>query len=158
MTFVKGLTGVLFKQLGLSVTVTIITSTVAAMTLTPTLSALMLKYRPIKKDASFFTYDGSIRKWLDWFDDFYEKTLRWALRHKTFVSILSTIIFVLSMGLFSVIDTEFFPQADESTVYATVELQTGTRVDKTIRTADMLDSLFKAKYPEVNIISTIFRL
>ena len=154
LTFVKGLTGVLFKQLGLSVTVTIITSTVAALTLTPTLSALMLKYRPIKKDASFFTYDGSIRKWLDWFDDFYEKTLRWALRHKTFVSILSTIIFVLSMGLFTVIDTEFFPQADESTVYATVELQTGTRVDNTIRTADMLDSLFKAKYPEVKIIST----
>ena len=154
LTFVKGLTGVLFKQLGLSVTVTIITSTVAALTLTPTLSALMLKYRPIKKDASFFTYDGSIRKWLDWFDDFYEKTLRWALRHKTFVSILSIIIFVLSMGLFTVIDTEFFPQADESTVYATVELQTGTRVDNTIRTADMLDSLFKAKYPEVKIIST----
>ena len=154
LTFVKGLTGVLFKQLGLSVTVTIITSMVAALTLTPTLSALMLKYRPIKKDASFFTYDGSIRKWLDWFDDFYERTLRWALRHKTFVSIISTIIFVLSMGLFTVIDTEFFPQADESTVYATVELQTGTRVDNTIRTADMLDSLFKAKYPEVKIIST----
>ena len=76
LTFVEGLTGVLFKQLGLSVTVTIITSTVAALTLTPTLSALMLKYRPIKKDASFFTYDGSIRKWLDWFDEFYEKTLK----------------------------------------------------------------------------------
>ncbi len=154
LTFVEGLTGVLFKQLGLSVTVTIITSTVAALTLTPTLSSLMLKYRPIKKDASFFTYDGSIRKWLDRFDNFYERTLRWALRHKTFISIISIIIFVLSMGLFSVIDTEFFPQADESTVYATVELQTGTRVENTIRTADMLDSLFKAKYPEINIIST----
>jgi hydrophobic/amphiphilic exporter-1 (mainly G- bacteria), HAE1 family len=154
LTFVKGLTGVLFRQLGLSVTVTIVTSMVAALTLTPTLSALMLKYRPIKKDTSFFTYDGSIRKWLDWFDDFYEKTLRWALRHKTFVSVAAIIIFVFSMGLFTVIDTEFFPQADESTVYATVELQTGTRVDNTIRIADMLDSLFKAKYPEVKIIST----
>jgi HAE1 family hydrophobic/amphiphilic exporter-1 len=154
LTFVEGLTGVLFKQLGLSVTVTIITSTIAALTLTPTLSALMLRYRPIRKDAPFFSYDGSIRKWLDSFDAFYEKTLRWALRHKTFVSIFSLLIFVLSMGLFAVIDTEFFPQADESTVYATIELQTGTRVDNTIRTADMLDSLIKAKYPEVKIIST----
>jgi len=34
LTFVEGLTGVLFKQLGLSVTVTIITSMVAALTLT----------------------------------------------------------------------------------------------------------------------------
>ncbi len=58
------------------------------------------------------------------------------------------------MGLFVVIDTEFFPEADESTIYATVELQTGTRVDKAIRTADILDSLVKAKYPEVELIST----
>lgn len=154
LTFVKGLTGVLFKQLGLSVTVTIITSTVAAITLTPTLCALMLKYRPINNNAPFFTYDGSIRKWLNSFDGFYEKTLRWSLRHKTLVSTISIVVFVLSMGLFVVIDTEFFPQADESTVYATVELQTGSRVENTIKTADMLDSLIKARYPEVNIIST----
>jgi len=154
LTFVEGLTGVLFKQLGLSVTVTIITSTIAALTLTPSLSALLLKYRPIRKDAPFFTYDGSIRKWLDNFDKFYEKTLHWALHHKTFVTIFSIIVFVFSMGLFSVIDTEFFPQADESTIYATIELQTGTRVDNTIRTADMLDSLINAKYPEIDLIST----
>ncbi len=62
------------------------------------------------------------------------------------------------MGLFTVIDTEFFPQADESTIYATVELQTGTRVDNTIRTADMLDSLVKAKYPEIESDFNINRI
>lgn len=154
LTFVEGLTGVLFKQLGLSVTVTIITSTVAAITLTPTLSALLLKFRPIRKDAPFLSYDGSIRKGLDWFDKFYEKTLRWALHHKTMVTIVSIVIFVLSMGLFSVINTEFFPEADESTIYATVELQTGTRVENTIKTANMLDSLIDAKFPEIELIST----
>jgi len=154
LTFVEGLTGVLFKQLGLSVTVTIITSSVAALTLTPTLSALMLKYRPIKKDAPLLSYDGSIRKFLDRMDLFYEKTLRWALRHKTVVSISATVVFVLSMFLFMAIDTEFFPQADESAVYATIELQTGSRVDNTIRIANTLDSLVRANYPEIKIIST----
>ena len=154
LTFVEGLTGVLFKQLGLSVTVTIITSTVAALTLTPTLSSLMLKYRPIRTDAPFFTYDGSIRKLLNRFDNFYERTLRWTLRHKTFTTLIAIIIFVLSMSLFTAIDTEFFPQADESAVYATIELQTGTRVDNTIMTANILDSLIMARYPEVEIIST----
>lgn len=154
LTFVEGLTGVLFKQLGLSVTVTIITSTIAALTLTPTLSSLLLKYRPISKNAPFFTYDGSIRKWLDSFDTSYERTLGWALHHKTFVTIFSIVVFVLSMGLFTVIDTEFFPQADESAIYANVELQTGTRVENTIRIADKLDSLVNAKYPEIELIST----
>ncbi|MBN1107345.1 MAG: efflux RND transporter permease subunit [Bacteroidales bacterium] len=154
LTFVEGLTGVLFKQLGLSVTVTIITSTVAAITLTPTLSALLLKYQPVRKNAPFFSYDGSIRKALDWFDDFYEKTLKWALHHKTFVTILSIAVFVVSMGLFTVISTEFFPEADESRISASVELQTGTRVENTIRIANMLDSIVMAKYPEVDLIST----
>lgn len=154
LTFVKGLTGVLFKQLGMIVSITIVTSVFAAITLTPTLSALLLKWYPIKKDASFWTYDGSIRKSLNWFDRFYEKTIRWALHHKTVVSIISVVIFVGSMSLFVVIKTEFFPQTDESRISAKVELQTGTRVDQTILTADKIDELIRKKYPEVNIIST----
>jgi HAE1 family hydrophobic/amphiphilic exporter-1 len=154
LTFVKGLTGVLFKQLGMIVTITIVTSVFAAITLTPTLSALMLKWYPIKKDAKFWTYDGSIRKGLNWMDGFYEKTIRWALRHKTFVVIFASIVFLGSMSLFLIIDTEFFPQADESRITGTVELQTGTRVAQTIATANRIDSLLQAKYPEVNIIST----
>jgi HAE1 family hydrophobic/amphiphilic exporter-1 len=154
LTFVKGLTGVLFKQLGMIVTITIITSVFAAITLTPTLSALMLKLKAPKPDAPFWTYDGSIRKGLDWFDRFYEKTLRWALHHKTVVSLIAIVIFVGSMSLFILVKTEFFPQADESRLSATIELQTGTRVDQTLQTANKIDELIKTKYPEVNIIAT----
>jgi HAE1 family hydrophobic/amphiphilic exporter-1 len=113
-----------------------------------------LKWYPIKKDAPFWTYDGSIRKGLNWFDRFYEKTLRWALHHKTLVTIIAIIVFIGSMSLFAVIKTEFFPQADESRVTATLELQTGTRVAQTILTANKIDSLIKSKYPEVNLVST----
>ena len=154
LTFVKGLTGVLFKQLGMSVTITIVTSVFAAITLTPTLSSLLLKWYPIKKDAPFWTYDGSIRKWLDKFDHFYEKTLRWALHHKTVVIIIAIVVFVGSMSLFAFVKTEFFPQTDESRISATIELQTGTRVDETILTSEKLNELIKSKYPEVTIVST----
>lgn len=154
LTFVKGLTGVLFKQLGLSVTIVIITSTLAAISLTPTLSAMLMKYRPVRKDAPFWTWDGSVRKWLDWFDNFYESTLKWALRHKTFVMITSFLVFVVSMMLFTRISTEFFPEADEARLSTTIELQTGTRVENSIKLASVIDSLFLAKYPEVNLVST----
>ena len=154
LTFVEGLTGVLFKQLGMIVSITIVTSVFAAITLTPTLSALMLKWYPIRKDAPFWTYDGSIRKGLDKFDHLYEKTLRWSLSHKLVVFIIAIVVFILSMGLFGAVGTEFFPQADQSVITATVELQTGTRVDRTVQTADKIDNLITEKYPEVDIIST----
>jgi HAE1 family hydrophobic/amphiphilic exporter-1 len=154
LTFVTGLTGVLFKQLGMIVTITIITSVFAAITLTPTLSALMLKVRPLKQNPSKWSYDGSIRKGLDWLDHIYEKTLRWALHHKTFVSAVAVIVFVSSMALFLFIDTEYMPEADESRISATIELQTGTLVNQTIKTADKIDKLVKEKYPEIRLIST----
>lgn len=154
LTFVEGLTGVLFKQLGMIVSITIVTSVFAAITLTPTLSALMLKWYPIRKDAPFWTYDGSIRKALDKLDHFYERTLRWSLKHKLVTFIIAIVVFVFSMALFGAVGTEFFPQADQSVITATVELQTGTRVDRTIQTADKIDNLIKEKYPEIDIIST----
>ena len=154
LTFVSGLTGVLFKQLGMLVTITIITSVVAAITLTPTMSALLLKWYPIRKDAPFWTYDGSIRKWLDSFDHFYEKTLRWALHHKRVTVLLALVVFIGSMALFTKIDTEFFPEADQSEVNATIELQTGTRVDETLKTTDKVDKIVKEKFPEVKLTST----
>ncbi|MCJ7447444.1 MAG: efflux RND transporter permease subunit [Bacteroidales bacterium] len=154
LTFVKGITGVLFKQLGMLVSITIVTSVFAAITLTPTMSALILKWYPIRKDAPFWTYDGSIRKGLDWFDHFYEKTLRWALHHKKVVSLIAIVVFAGSMSLFTLIDTEFFPEADQSRLTATIELQTGTRVDETVKTTDKIDKLLKEKYPEVNLISS----
>ncbi len=154
LTFVKGLTGVLFKQLGMIVTITIVTSVVAAITLTPTMSALILKWYPIKKDAPFWTYDGSIRKFLDWFDEFFEKSLHWALHHKRLVIVMALAIFVGSMLLLGVVDTEFFPEADESRITATVELQTGTRVDETVSVADRITTLLKDKYPDITLISS----
>jgi HAE1 family hydrophobic/amphiphilic exporter-1 len=154
LTFVKGLTGVLFKQLGMLVSITIVTSVFAAITLTPTMSALLLKWYPIRKDAPWYTYDGSIRKGLNWFDHFYETTLRWALHHKKVVILIAILVFIGSMSLFSIIDTEFFPEADQSQITATIELQTGTRVDETVKTTDKIDRIFKEKYPEIDLISS----
>jgi hydrophobic/amphiphilic exporter-1 (mainly G- bacteria), HAE1 family len=54
LTFVSGLTGVLFRQLGLIVTITTVTSTIAAITLTPTLSSLMMRLRPKKVNPGRF--------------------------------------------------------------------------------------------------------
>ena len=49
------------------------------------------------------------------------------------------------MYLFKFIGKEFMPQADESRCTATVELQTGTRVDQTLIVADRIDSIVMAQ-------------
>ncbi|MEZ5010732.1 MAG: efflux RND transporter permease subunit [Bacteroidales bacterium] len=153
LTFVSGLTGLLFRQLGMIVTLTTVTSTIAAITLTPTLASIMMKLRTGKK-VHKFSYDNTIRKGLDGLDNFYERTIRWALKHKTVVSVIAVGIFVVSISLISQVGAEFIPEADESRMSATIELQTGTRVSETKKITHQVDSILAADFPEVKLISS----
>ena len=154
LTFVSGLTGVLFKQLGLIVTITTVTSTIAAITLTPTLASLMMRLRAKKSEPGRFSYDRTILVALNRMDLFYEKTLRWALKHKTVVSLIAIVMFVGAMLLFTVIGTEFIPETDESRLSANIELQTGTRSTQTLLTTEAITKLINENYPEVTLVAS----
>ncbi|MDR1055962.1 MAG: efflux RND transporter permease subunit [Prevotellaceae bacterium] len=153
LTMVGGMTGVMFRQLGFIVSITCTVSTVAAITLTPMLSSKMLKAFDKNRKQSKFSYDNTIGKALDWLDRFYEKILRWSLRHKKVVMLVVTVIFVSSMYLFKFIGTDFMPETDESRINAMVELHTATRVEETMKTARTLENEMRSAYPEIVLIS-----
>ncbi|GAP70708.1 multidrug efflux pump subunit AcrB [Bacteroidales bacterium 6E] len=153
LTLVGGMTGVIFNQLGWIVTITIVTSTLAAISLTPMLSSKMLRLRPKKQNPGRFSYANTIERALNYTDNFYEKTLRWVLRHKTFTMITSMGVFVGSMFLFNFIGTDFMPESDESSVTVSIELQTGLRVEETLKTTRYVERVFREKFPEIQIMS-----
>ncbi|MDD2380295.1 MAG: efflux RND transporter permease subunit, partial [Mariniphaga sp.] len=153
LSFVGGMTGVIFNQLGWIVTITVVTSTLVAISLTPMLSSKFLRLRPKKEKPGKFGYENTIEKGLGWLDVFYEKTLRWALRHKLFSLLFALGIFVGSMFLMKFIHTDFMPESDESRITAEIELQTGTRVEETMKTTRYIESLIQKKYPEVEVLS-----
>ncbi len=66
LTLVGGMTGVIFNQLGWIVTITVVTSTLAAISLTPMLSSRLLKIRPKKEKVKRFSYENTIEKSLGW--------------------------------------------------------------------------------------------
>ncbi len=152
LTLVSGITGVLFKQLGWIVTITIVTSTLAAITLTPMLSSKLLRLTPPSKKK--FSYDNTIKKVLDKLDNLYERIIRFVLKHKIKSLIVALLIFISTMFLIPSIGTEFMPEADQGRVTATIELQTGVRVEETSKIARQIEEVAKAKYPEAELIST----
>ncbi len=153
LTLVGGMTGVIFNQLGWIVTITVVTSTLAAISLTPMLSSKFLRLRERKKKAPLLSYERTIERGLGWLDGFYETTLRWALRHKLFTLIAAFAIFVGSILLLKFVQTDFMPETDESRLTASVELQTGTRVEETIKTARYLENVIMEKFPEVEVMA-----
>ncbi|HNS47527.1 MAG TPA: efflux RND transporter permease subunit, partial [Bacteroidales bacterium] len=154
LTLVGGMTGVMFNELGWIVTITIVTSTLVAITLTPVLSSRLLKMRLPKEKVMNRAYDRTIRVFLDKLDAFYENTIRWALHHKSFVVAISILVFVgsLILGAFFV-KTDFFPESDESSMTVALEMQTGLRMEESLKTARKVEQIIRDRYPEIILVS-----
>ncbi|MGQ1889849.1 efflux RND transporter permease subunit [Thermophagus sp. OGC60D27] len=154
LTLVQGLSGIMFRQLGMIVTLVVIVSTLAALTLTPMLSSQMLRLMPPRKPGISKAVFGTIERGLDQLDNFYERTLGWAVMHKMIVLVVSVVVFLASISLVSIVGTEFIPPADNARIEATVELPMNLRLEKTKEVARQIENIWQQKYPEIEVIST----
>ncbi|MCQ2271285.1 MAG: efflux RND transporter permease subunit [Bacteroidales bacterium] len=146
LTFITGMSGVLFKQLGWIVTIVIAISLMAAMTLTPMLCSLMLKRNP-KKSKWFAYIYAPIERFLAWLDNAYARLLGWCVGHRKTVLLIALVIFGSSLLLVKIIPTEFFPTQDNARLSATVKLPQGTRVETSKELARELVQEMWEKYP-----------
>ncbi|MFA5712557.1 MAG: efflux RND transporter permease subunit [Bacteroidales bacterium] len=153
LTMVSGLAGVMFKQLGWIVTIIISISTLAALTLTPMMSAFMLKQDP-KRGKVFTFFYAPIERGLDALDRGYERFLRFSLRNRSLILGGSALLFLLSILLLSKVGTDFFPESDNSRISVTVELPVGTRVEKARVLNNYLYNKWMERYPEILIIQS----
>lgn len=148
LTMMTGLAGIMFKQLGWIVTIVIVVSTGAALSLTPMLSAKLLKKDP-KRSKAFQKLYTPIEKLLDGLDNFYEKTLRWAIHHRVRVVVFGFALFISSLFLVARVGTDFFPATDNSQISVTIELPVGSRVEQARKLNNYLYEKWSKKYPEI---------
>ncbi|MDD3629438.1 MAG: efflux RND transporter permease subunit [Bacteroidales bacterium] len=163
LTMLSGLTGTIFRSLGWIVSITVSVSTLAAISITPMMSAHMLKGRNIygsdednnnkNKDKGYKLWASTIGKALDWLDNTYQKLLTYVLKYKKTTLILAFVIFLGTMALFPLLGTEFLPQADQGNVNANIHLQTGLKLEKTEQFISKLEKIVNERYPEKYIIS-----
>ncbi|MBR5652250.1 MAG: efflux RND transporter permease subunit [Bacteroidales bacterium] len=164
LTMLPGMAGILFKELGWIITICVCTSTTVAISLTPMLCSKLLK----AKDRIFnqtpseetkkkrITYENTVVRLLDNIDKLYAKSLYFCIRHK-FISVL-VLIAVFAVSMLPVVKgklgTNFMPSSDEGRLSLTVELQRGTRVEETMKTARAIENAVFVSVPETQLIST----
>ena len=152
LTLVTGMTGILFKQLGWIVCITICTSTLTAISLTPMLCSQLMRIQEKQEDGKFSFY-YFITKQLDKLDNIYEKLIHWVLRHKT-VSLVSMFsLFIVSLFMSKLIKTDFMPQNDMGTMNVYAKMQSGQKVEITKKVAFDIDSVIRAEIPEIRLIN-----
>ena len=152
LTMVSGMSGVMFKQLGWIVCITVCTSTLTAISLTPMLCSQLMRIQE-KTSNSKFSFYNFVSRQLDRLDSGYERLIRWVLHHKTFVICFMTAIFLGSCSLTRFIKTDFMPQNDQSNMTVYAKMQSGQRVEETKRVALQIDSMIRADIPEITIIN-----
>lgn len=150
LTLVTGMTGVLFRQLGWMVTIMMIISTTCALSLTPMLCSQWLRLNN-KHGKLYITLYTPIERALDRFDNGYANLLRKVVAHRTVTILVCLGIFVASIFLMKFVGTEFMPTQDNGRLGVDLELPIGTRVEISRETTARLDSLWRAKYPEIKV-------
>jgi HAE1 family hydrophobic/amphiphilic exporter-1 len=66
----------------------------------------------------------------------------------------SLVFFALSFFLMKFVGTDFMPQSDQGEVNASIQLQTGLRVEETMKVTAKLEKMISERYPEVDLISS----
>lgn len=153
LTMIEGMAGVMFGQLGWMVTIILTVSTIGAITLTPTLCALMLrlsnKHNMFQKLVSD-PFDRGLKK----VTSVYGRLLRWCVGHRMLTIGFMLLLFVVStFVLFPLIKSEYFPTQDNARISMTVKLPTGTRQEITRDLAMRITEQFREKYPEIENIN-----
>ena len=167
LTMLPGMMGIFMKEMGWIITIVVCVSTTAAITLIPMLSSKMLKERPFffkkeeeeaynrKKERSF--YNRTVIRAFNAVEAAYANLLRWCLRHKRVTLLIALAFFVVTLiPLFTgSIGMDFMKEQDNGQISITAELQRGTRIEETLKTArQMEDDVYRILGDEVIVVST----
>ncbi|MDY6862314.1 MAG: efflux RND transporter permease subunit [Thermodesulfobacteriota bacterium] len=135
LMFVTGLAGIVFKQLGFVVVITLLASLFSAFSMTPMLASqiVTLLHSGTKKDEKIFKNRlfYITENIFEQFENGYQRLLNWALHHTKIVIVSAFIIFLSSLSLIPYLSTSFFPDVDSGDVIIDFRLTEGTRIEET---------------------------
>jgi HAE1 family hydrophobic/amphiphilic exporter-1 len=122
----RGMVGRFFIQFGLTVAVAVLVSLFVAFTLTPMLSSRLLIPESAKRHGIVSRTIGRMLKALD---GGYRALLGAALRHRAVTIAFAAAVFAGSLGLASILPTEFMAEGDRGQIQIVAELPSGASLE-----------------------------
>jgi hydrophobic/amphiphilic exporter-1 (mainly G- bacteria), HAE1 family len=152
LIFMRGMSGIMFKQLSLVVTFALLCSLVVAITIVPMLCAHIL--HPSAKRTGHITGLGHKLFQLSGYaftgmENSYKKLLHIALNNRAFVILVVILIMVPCLLLIPNISAELMPTTDEGEVRVEVEMQVGTRLELLDEKMKLVEEIVTNSVPEM---------
>jgi len=147
VAFFPGTTGALYKQFALTIAFSVTLSTFIAITLTPSLSAILLRRGPKFGGPVGWVFD-QINNFLNWIQKKYRDSLIFLTKIKTIV----TLLFIASLGvtawLYLSVPTAFIPEEDQGYFMTIIQGPQGVSLQYTQKVMDEVEQEI-LKLPEV---------
>ncbi|GIX09541.1 efflux RND transporter permease subunit [Elioraea sp.] len=150
VAFIPGITGELFRQFAVTISVAMVLSAINALTLSPALSAVLLRPAPGPRRGPI----GALMRAIDATARGYGAVVRRLVR----VSALSVVIVAACMagvvGLARITPAGFLPQEDQGAFFVQIQLPDAASVPRTLAAAAEIERIVAAD-PAVENVSTI---
>lgn len=147
LVFVRGVTGVLFRDLAIVIAFSLACSLAVSLSLVPMLASRLMA-RAEGRTSVWYRIaaraDAAQRR----VDEGYGGMVRSALRHRAATIVLAGVALGASAILLPTIGTEFLPPSDEGEVRVTGEMPVGTKLDVVDRQTRQLEALVYPQVPE----------
>src|SRR4029079_16300468 len=127
IAFLGGLTGELYRQFAVTISIAVVLSGIVALTLTPALSVIILKHEH-KQPGRFFQ---AFNRWFARTTDRYENGVAWMVRRGLLVTILFIGMVALTAGLWRSTPGSLVPDEDAGFYIAVVLLPDGSSLERT---------------------------
>lgn len=158
LIFVRGMAGVMFKQLSLVVGFSLLCSLGVAVTLVPMLAAKMLHlirtHNPVANGPGSHKWFSISGRFFTRMEDNYKQLLHFALDHRKLVVASAVLLLVGSLALIPLVGVELMPSTDEGEVRVNAEMQVGTRLDVLDQKFKTIETAVKDTVPETKNVVT----
>ena len=152
LIFLRGMSGIMFKQLSYVIAFALLCSLIVALTLVPMLSSKVLRVTKLANSTKqslgmrLFTISG---KFFINLENKYKELLHYALNHRLLVLGTAFLLFIGSISLVRFVGNEFMPAADEGEVRVSGEMEIGTRLGVIEEKMDTIAVIVKREVPEI---------
>ncbi|HEX3889658.1 MAG TPA: efflux RND transporter permease subunit, partial [Verrucomicrobiae bacterium] len=146
LAFLTGVAGVFFRALALTMVVSLLTSLLLALTLTPSLAAWFIRERKKEGDGASKNLEGGFL--LTRVLRIYESALRTALRHRWLTLLGCGLVFVAAIFVYRNLQSDFLPDFDEGGFVIDYNAPPGTSLTETSRILNEAEDILRAN-PDV---------
>jgi CzcA family heavy metal efflux pump len=151
LAFLSGVAGVFFRALALTMVVSLLTSLVLALTLTPSLAAWFIRdHGKMEHDRAPGNLDGGFL--LTRVIRLYERALRAALRFRCLTLLACAAVLVSAVFIYWHLESDFLPDFDEGGFIIDYNAPPGTSLTETSRQLDAAERILSAN-PDVESYS-----